>query len=74
MVSPAVGLEPVSCVASTAASCNSSPASRRLQLFLLGARLRRHRLDRLEFVAADKIHAGEHSFELLPDPRFDLAP
>jgi len=44
------------------------------QIFLLGAGLGRHRLDRFEFVAADEIHPREHLFELLPQSRFDLGP
>src|SRR3974377_1367192 len=43
------------------------------QIFLLGASLGRHRLDCFEFVAADQIHAREHPFELLAQPRFDFA-
>jgi hypothetical protein len=45
-----------------------------VQIFLLGTRLGRHRFDRLELVAADEIHAGQHSFELLSDAGLDLAP
>src|SRR5947207_7704231 len=43
------------------------------QNLLLLARLRRHRLDRLELLAADQVHAGQDAFELVAEPRLDLA-
>src|SRR4029077_12298383 len=39
---------------------------------LLGSGLGGHCLDGFEFVAADEIHAREHPFELIAQPRFDL--
>src|SRR5438309_838585 len=65
-----------SLVLRTAAAWRQTRLQRRDSLqqhLLLFARLGGHRLDRLELLAADQIHAGEHPLELLAQPRFDLA-
>src|SRR5215208_7155029 len=43
------------------------------QNFLLLPRLGRHRLGRLELLAADQVHPGEHTLELVAETRLDLA-
>src|SRR3954470_933689 len=56
---------------------NGDPGFQRLdpaqQNFLLLPRLGRHRLGRLELLAADQVHPGEHALELAPETRLDLA-
>src|SRR5258708_25446028 len=42
------------------------------QIFLLGASLHRHRLDRVELLAAHQIHPGENALQLTAQPRLDL--
>src|SRR5206468_7561290 len=42
------------------------------QIFLLGSSLGSHCFDCFELVAAYEIHAREHPFELIAQPRLDL--
>src|SRR3954451_5377328 len=43
------------------------------QNFLFVPRLGRHRPGRLELLAADQVHPGEHAFELVAETCLDLA-
>src|SRR3954451_15231205 len=56
---------------------SGEPAFQRLdpatQNFLLLPRLGRHRPGRLELLAADQVHPGEHALELVAETRLDLA-
>src|SRR5690242_8623747 len=45
-----------------------------LERLLRRARLRGHRLHRVELLAPDEMHAAENALELVAQPRFDLAP